>query len=312
VNEKANIAGAVERLLPADILALARVTAEIARANKTQAVLVGGVVRDLMLGRLVIDADFMIEPPVAPVAHALAHQRHGKLTEHDRFQTFNIKFPDGRKIDIVTAREETYPSPGALPKVKASTIEKDLRRRDFTINAMVCRLDEKTFGDVIDPFDGRGDLARRQIRALHAKSFEDDPTRIFRAARFAGRLGFKVEPDTRSWIDAAIRSGVPKGLSAVRRRHEFELILKEDKPTAALMLLREWDALRLIHPDWGAADVASIGLDKVFAPDEETSLLEGRLIHWLRWWGPSRAQKMMDDLSFERAIKRTVTRKLIV
>lgn len=308
---QANIADPLTRLLPADLVAFSRMAAEAAAVSKTEAVLVGGVVRDLLLGRAVADADFMVEPPSAPVAHALAHRTHAKLIEHDRFQTFNLLLPSGRKIDVVTAREETYGSPGALPKVKASTIDKDLRRRDFTVNAMVCRLSEGNFGDVFDPFDGQADLVKRQICALHEKSFVDDPTRIFRAARFAGRLGFSIEPKTRAWIDASVKAGLPGKLTATRRRHEFELLLKEPKPTAALLLLKDWDALRQIHSDWGGADVAAINLDNVFAPDEATSLLEGRLIRWLRWWGPQRAQEIMTELGFERSTKRTVTDRLL-
>ena len=305
-----NISDAVTRLLAPDLLDFSKMAAEAAAISKTQAVLVGGVVRDMILGRPVVDADFMVEPPSAPVAHHLAHRTHAKLTEHDRFQTFNLLLPTGRKIDLVTAREETYASPGALPKVKASTIEKDLRRRDFTINAMVCRLEERNFGEILDPFDGRADLGKRQIRALHEKSFIDDPTRVFRAARFAGRLGFTIEPKTRAWIDGSVRAGLPGKLTPTRRRHEFELLLKEPKPTAALLLLKDWDALRQIHADWGGADVAAINLDNVFAPDEATSLLEGRLIRWLRWWGPQRALEIMTELGFERATKRVVGDRL--
>ena len=306
-----NIADALNKLLPADLLRFAQLAATVSGKHKTQAVLVGGVIRDLLLNRPVVDADFMIEPPAAAVAHELARLTHARLTEHDRFQTFNLMFQGGRKIDLVTAREETYAAPAQLPKVKPSTIEKDLFRRDFTINAMACRLDEKRFGDVLDPFEGRTDMSRRLIRALHEKSFADDPTRLYRAARFAGRLGFAVEPKTRAWIAAAVHAGMPARLSATRRRHEFELILKDHRPTATLLLLKEWDALRFLHPDWSGVDVAAIGLDGILAPDEKTSLLEARLIRWLRWWGPKRAQEMMTGLSFERSVKRTVVEQLL-
>jgi tRNA nucleotidyltransferase (CCA-adding enzyme) len=301
-----NIADLIEKDLPADLLAFSRSVGEIARRRKNRATLVGGAVRDLLIGWPVVDADFMLEPPAAPVATELAKKVGVKLTSHERFQTFSLTLPPNRKIDLVTAREETYATPAALPQVKPTTLEKDLRRRDFTINAIASRLDDD-FGALIDPFGGRTDMAGKVIRALHDKSFVDDPTRIFRAARFAGRLGFRVEPKTRGWIQAAIDANVPAKLSPMRRRHEFEMMLKENKPTAALQMLRDWDALRFVHPDWANADVRAMGLDDVLAMDETMSLLEARLARWLRWWGPARAQEMMTELTFERSVKRAVT-----
>lgn len=306
-----NISEAVNALLPADLLSFARLAAEVAHKHKTRAVLVGGVVRDMLLNRPVVEADFMVEPPSAPVAHELAHRTHARLVEHDRFQTFNLTFRGGRKIDLVTARQETYPAPAILPKVTPSTIDADLSRRDFTINAMACWIDEKRFGELLDPFNGRVDMSRRSLRALHETTFFDDPTRIYRAARFAGRLGFTVESKTRAWIAASVQAGIPGRLSAARKRHEFELILKDHRPTATLQLLKDWDMLRFLHPDWTAVDVTAMGLDGILAPDEKTSLLEARLTRWLRWWGPKRAQDMMTELSFERAVKRSVTDALL-
>ena len=304
-----NIADLLNTRLPADLLAFAKMAGDAAKANNTRAVLVGGAVRDLLLGREVVDADFMMEAPVAPVAQTLARLTKAKLTSHAAFQTFSLAIPGGRKIDIVTAREESYPTPAVLPKVKASTIEQDLRRRDFTINALTARLDD-AFGEVLDPFNGAADLAAKAIRVLHDNSFVDDPTRIFRAARFAGRLGFRVELKTRGAIDAAIRAKIPEKLSAVRRRHEFELMLREPAPTAAFILLKEWDALRLLHPDWRTADPRAFGLDAVKQVEGGPPLLVARLARWFKWWGPQRALKMMTDLSFERATKRTVAEAL--
>jgi tRNA nucleotidyltransferase (CCA-adding enzyme) len=297
----ASLADRLSRL-PEDVLSFARAAAEAARAAGTEAVLVGGAVRDLFLGRAVLDADVMVEPPSTPVAEALAGRFKAKLTRHPRFHTFRLDLPDGSKHDLVTAREETYAQPAALPDVTPSTFDKDLSRRDFTINAMMCRLDP-AFGEVHDPFQGRADLEKKQIRALHAKSFEDDPTRIFRAARFAARLGFTVEPATADWIRAAIAGKFPDRLSPVRRRHELELILKEGAPTAALRLLANWDALRHLHPEWGGADLAPLRLDG-------TPALVDRLAALFGGNGADAADRAMTALSFEKAVKRDVLSKL--
>ncbi len=142
------------------------------------------------------------------------------------------------------------------------------------------------------------------IRALHSRSFEDDPTRIFRAARFAGRFGFKLEKETQQWISTAIEERRPLVLSPVRRRHEFELILKEAAPTAALELLQSWGALRFLHPAW--FELASSRFKLSSQP-----VLEDRLAEWFAPWGKERAQEMMTDLSFEKTIKSTVLSKLV-
>lgn len=267
------------------------------------AVIVGGVVRDLALKRPVVDLDVMLDHPARPIVEKLAEARRAKVVAHPQFYTFNVTLPSGKKIDVVTAREETYPQPAALPRVSPSAIDKDIQRRDFTINAMALWLNKSRWGELFDPFSGREDIEKGVVRALHSKSFEDDPTRIFRAARFSSRFGFAVEAKTEAWILKSIGDGLPARLSPVRRRHEFELLLKEENPLPALKQLETWDALRFVHPAWKRA-VVSFGDRSVDGKND--SLLIRRLAQWFGQWDIKTAKQMMMDLQFEKAVKSQV------
>jgi tRNA nucleotidyltransferase (CCA-adding enzyme) len=150
-------------------------------------------------------------------------------------------------LDLISARAETYSQPGALPDVKRSTIDDDLRRRDFTINAMALRLDGRFYGDLHDPLGGQVDLARGVVRVLHPQSFVDDPTRMIRAVRYGERYGFKIDQETLSLINGEARS-VLSSLSGERIRHEFDLIFEEEDPSAMLHRLAELDLLNPITP----------------------------------------------------------------
>jgi tRNA nucleotidyltransferase (CCA-adding enzyme) len=193
--------------------------------------LVGGTVRDLLLGNPPrFDFDVAVVGEAEPYARTLADRLGGRLTTHGRFGTATVHYGDGAHVDVATARTETYPSPAALPEVApASTIEQDLRRRDFTINAMAIALPD---GELLDPFGGQEHLRERLIRVLHEGSFEDDPTRIFRAARYEARLGFRMDPKTETLALLAVPQLRP--LSGARVREELFAIFHEDEAERAL------------------------------------------------------------------------------
>ena len=195
--------------------------------------LVGGSVRDLLLGKDVTDIDLVHQGAVVDLAHHLAVALGGRDTAHDRFATAVVTYDDDRHVDLINARKESYPEPAALPVVEPGTIEDDLGRRDFTINAMAIPLPD---GEVLDPFDGRGDLERKTIRVLHQRSFLDDPTRIFRAIRYESRLGFRMDPETERLAGEAIAAGLVRKLSGPRVREELIALLGE--PEAATSILR--------------------------------------------------------------------------
>jgi len=194
--------------------------------------LVGGTVRDILLGRTSFDVDIAVEGD----ALAFARRLGGEVTGHGRFGTAVVRFPDGHHWDVVTARRETYREPAALPDVEAGTIEDDLARRDFTVNAMAASLGED-FGRIVDPHSGRPDLEAGVIRVLHAESFADDPSRIFRAVRYETRLAFRMDVETERLARAGL-AGVAL-LSAKRFTEEVVAILAEERALQAVERLGE-------------------------------------------------------------------------
>lgn len=209
---------------------------EVVRREAAEPVyLVGGAVRDLLLGRPRTDVDLVVEGDAA----ALAARLGGAGVEHERFGTVKVEV-EGHEVDIASARTETYPEPGALPVVAAAeSIEVDLGRRDFTINALAIPLEGEP--RVIDPYDGQADLERGLLRVLHPTSFEDDPTRAIRAARYAARFGFTLEPET----DRLMRRADLTTVSADRRRGELERLAAEPTGRVAFGLLAGWGLIDL-------------------------------------------------------------------
>src|SRR5262249_42187406 len=146
--------------------------------------LVGGTVRDILLGEPAFDVDIAVEGDAIALARAIASQLGGRVRAHERFGTAVVIYGESERVDVVTARTEFYDAPAALPSVEHATIRDDLHRRDFTINAMAASLKGESFGRLVDPFGGRRDLVAGRVRVLHNLSFIDDPTRIFRAIRY--------------------------------------------------------------------------------------------------------------------------------
>jgi tRNA nucleotidyltransferase (CCA-adding enzyme) len=204
-------------------------------AGEQPVYLVGGAVRDLLLGRARGDIDLV----VVGDAVALATRLGADVVEHERFATAKARLDD-YEIDIASARAETYPTPGALPVVEpAADLEADLARRDFTINAMAIPLQGDR--ELVDPHGGRGDLDAGLLRVLHPRSFEDDPTRALRAARYAARFGFEVEPETLELLRAADLGTV----SADRRQADLLRLAAESEPARGFRLLAEWELVEL-------------------------------------------------------------------
>jgi tRNA nucleotidyltransferase (CCA-adding enzyme) len=187
---------------------------------------VGGAVRDLFLGRRPREIDLVVEGDLEAAIARLG----GEATAHDRFGTARIVLGDCA-IDLARARRERYLRPGALPEVEPASLDEDLRRRDVTVNAMALGLD----GELITVPGAVEDLAGGILRVLHDRSFADDPTRLWRVARYAARLGFAVEPRTRALAHAAD----PSTVSGDRLGAELRLALNEPDPPAALRAARD-------------------------------------------------------------------------
>lgn len=231
--------------LPPHLRYAADTLVRLADDSGTPLYLVGGPVRDLLLHRPSLDLDFVVEGDAIALAQRLATHLRARPTLHPTFRTASLRL-DGATLDLTTARAETYHRPGALPTVRPAPIRDDLARRDFTINAMALRLTTTQRGALLDPFAGRSDLRRRLIRTLHPNSFVDDPTRALRAARYAARLGFRLEEQTLR----DLRSALPhlNAVSPARIHQELARILREPAPEQALLLLQEWGVLSAIHP----------------------------------------------------------------
>lgn len=298
-----NLSHRIHEKFPSELLYFIQRIGALADKEGQRAVIVGGVVRDLLVGWPIKDADIMLEPPLDKIVESIAKEFGGKVVSHPRFQTFTVKVSDQLKVDFVTAREESYPAPAALPVIKPSTIEKDFQRRDFTVNALACWINKPKWGQVLDPFFGARDLEKKVIRILHPLSFRDDPTRIFRAARFAARLSFDLEDTTKDVLKEAVKTKLPALLSPVRRRHEFEMVLKETDPLPALKLLEKWDVLPFIYKGAALTNSFQQSLAKTVG-------LSDRLTVWFKEMGPQKTKAILEELEFERSVKQEVLGKL--
>ena len=234
-------------------LALLHALGRAAIAHGTKLYAVGGVVRDAILGVSVADIDLTSETPAGELGQALATALGGHAARVTPFATVKLTI-DGHVFDLATARAETYALPGTLPNVTPSTIEQDLERRDFTINAIAASLAPADFGTILDLHGGRADLGAGVVRTLHQRSFQDDPTRAFRAVRYATRLGFQIDHRTARWMRRD--SSIIQRLTGTRARHELERILDEPRGAGTLADAQRRELLTQIHPAFGANAVA--------------------------------------------------------
>lgn len=214
--------------------------------------LVGGCVRDILLDQPTKDIDLVVEEDGIRFARALVEETGGKLSEHEKFRTAVVTLPGGDMVDIATARSEYYSHPAALPDVEIehTSVLQDLRRRDFTINAMAVHLNPGHFGELLDLYGGRRDLEEGLVRILYATSFHDDPTRMFRAIRFAVRFDFSVEERTRFQMNQALQGKPFDPVSGDRLREELDLVFAEKKPWNVVEKLFDWEILQNLSDDF--------------------------------------------------------------
>lgn len=236
-------------LRPLNDLPLLEKAAGLADAAGLELYAVGGCARDWALGRESADIDFLLSGDAAPVVEGLEKEYGGSRQKFSPFLTVRYFDAAGRRLDFARFRKEVYERPAALPTVsEAASAAEDLKRRDFACNAMAVRLNGPEPFSLLDPYGGLADIKAGLVRVLHEKSFSDDPTRLYRAARFAGRFGWRLEDGTLALARAAAGAGAPGLLSRERLRNELVKILSEEDPLPALELLGELGALAFIHP----------------------------------------------------------------
>lgn len=245
----AKISDSIKHLnnLPSDLQKILRICGKVADETGVDIYLVGGFVRDLIIGVENLDVDIVVEGDGIKYAEKLAKTLKGRVKTHEKFKTAVViakKF----KIDIASSRIEFYTRPAALPTVWGSSLKQDLYRRDFTINAMAVKLNKKEYGQVIDFFGGQQDIKKRVIRVLHNLSFIEDPTRILRAIRFEQRYCFKMDTRTEKLLEDALSIKILDQVTNERLRNELILILNEPKPLLALKRMQQLKMLKLIHP----------------------------------------------------------------
>jgi tRNA nucleotidyltransferase (CCA-adding enzyme) len=243
-----NLSAMLKKRLPEFVHQMIQQSGEIAEEIGCRVYLVGGIVRDLMLHRENTDVDLVVEGDGIHFAEAFAEKHGCTVAAHRRFGTAKLVFPDRFKIDVATARTESYHAPAALPQVLGGILRQDLYRRDFTINTLAVDLSPRQFGVLIDYFGGWDDLHQGIIRVLHSLSFVDDPTRTLRAIRFATRFNFRISKDTQRLMESAVESRILQRLSGKRFWTELRNLLQEEHPIPSLRMMHEFRLLQFIHP----------------------------------------------------------------
>jgi tRNA nucleotidyltransferase (CCA-adding enzyme) len=266
-SRQAQIADLLNQTLPAPLLELLLAARDQANDLGYSLYVVGGFVRDLLLGHPTFDLDLVVEGDAIALARHLADRLGGQVRSHGRFGTAKLILPEDRpagqpaSLDFVTARTEFYAHPTALPQVERSSIKQDLYRRDFTINTMAICLDRARYGELLDYYGGERDLLEKLVRVLHSLSFVEDPTRMLRAVRFEQRLGFKIEERTEELLRGAL--DLLDRVSGDRLRHELLAILREPAPERAWARLHDLGILQRLSPalqadGWAAAKLQEL------------------------------------------------------
>ena len=218
--------------------------------------LVGGAVRDVLLGEASFDIDIAVEGDGIAFGRALGAALDARVVPHERFGTAIVVDAERNHVDVATTRTEFYDYPAALPRVERATIRQDLFRRDFTVNAMAVSLKGDEFGRLVDPFGGLRDLEEKVVRVLHNLSFIDDPTRIFRAIRYENRYGFRMEAHTLSLARACVEMELVGELTSARLRDELHDLLSEADVADSILRLHELGIDTAIHPRLAADEEA--------------------------------------------------------
>ncbi len=266
-----SVAGVIAKRFSRDIRETLQRLGAIGDSLGMAVYLVGGFVRDLLIGIDNLDMDVTVEGDAIFFAERFVELYGGRVRSHKKFGTAVLILHDDRKIDVASTRLEYYDSPGVLPTVERASLRHDLYRRDFTVNTLAICINGNRFGQLTDHFGGQQDIQERVVRVLHNLSFVEDPTRVFRAIRFEQRLGFHIAPHTENLMQSAVRMNLLEKLGGERLLSELVQIMREKEPIAAITRMASFGLLPYIHP----------GL-KLVAATERVLRETGQVMAWLR------------------------------
>ncbi len=245
-----NFKNKLERFFPKELIQELKNIGKLAKELGFRAYIVGGVVRDIVLGKKNLDIDIIVEGDAPILAKEYARKNNLKVHTFEEFMTAQITLKSGLKIDFATARREIYEYPGAYPKVEKATLKEDLYRRDFTINTLAIEITEDNFGILIDFFNGLRDIKDKMIRILHQLSFVEDPIRVLRALRFAGRLGFRLGKHTEKLLKLAVEEELLKVAPTGRINLELVYTFNEEKVVEIILLMNQYKVLNQLIPEF--------------------------------------------------------------
>ena len=246
------------RLSPEQRAVMMRVQ-ELSAAMSFNLYLTGGTVRDLITGASLRDLDFTVEGNPSKIARELEKGGAKILYEDEKLRHIEVLFGGDVEGSISGARDDHYVRPGTRPEVRWSTIMEDLRRRDFSLNAIAISLNPASRGLLLDPTNGLSDIERGEVRALTIHSFTNQPVRLLRVLRFSSRMGFKLEARTQEWFDLAIERELHKAISSEDAGGELRAVAREERPTVVLKAWEQHDLVEAVnsnlakrHPDYDA------------------------------------------------------------
>ena len=242
---------------------------QIAQKHNLKIWAVGGFARDFVLHKKTKDIDIFVEETTAPLINYCQKNKGASVQKFNNFGTARVIFKDGFKLDFVCCRKEIYPKPAVLPVVSKATIKEDLFRRDFTCNALALSLLPIEFFKIYDLYNSLKDIKNKRVSVLHAKSFEDDPTRLYRALRFAARLNFKLSKETEKLFKTALAKNYIALLTPARKTNEIIKFLEEKQPSKIFNLIKKYKAQNLICPNFKAPK----NIDKFKTLEERLALL---------------------------------------
>jgi tRNA nucleotidyltransferase/poly(A) polymerase len=235
------------RLSPEQRAVMLRVQ-ELSAALGFNVYLTGGTVRDLVTGASLRDLDFTVEGNPSKIAHELEKGGAKILSEDEKLRHVEVLFAGDCEGSISAARDDHYVRPGTRPEIRWSTIMEDLRRRDFSLNAIAISLNPASRGLLLDPTNGLSDIERAEVRALTIHSFTNQPVRLLRVLRYAARMGFKIEQRTQEWFDLAIERNLQETIAPEDAGDELRALAREERPAVVLKAWEEHDLLEAVNP----------------------------------------------------------------